>query len=72
MEPINTAFEGVDLTMLFDNCTRAFHQIKPGEGKDKFLIRPYSCFCYLCKENQLLGPFINHEYTGGAFISEKL
>ena len=72
LEPIYTAFKGVDLTVLSGNCTRGLHQIKPGEGKDEFLIRPFSCFCYLCKENPLLGQCKNHEYTGGAFISEKL
>ena len=44
MEPIYTAFECVDLTVLTGNCTRALHQIMPGEGEDEFLIRHFSCF----------------------------
>ena len=72
LKPIYTAFKGVDLTVLSGNCTRSLHQIKPGEGKDEFLIRPFSCFCYFCKANQLLGPCKNYEYTGGAFLSRKL
>ena len=50
MEPIYTAFEGVDLKVLTGNCTRALHQIMPGEGEDEFLIRPFSCYCVYCKD----------------------
>ena len=71
MEPIYTAFECVDLTVLTGNCTRALHQIMPGEGEDEFLIRPFSCFCKYCKDNQF-SLCENREYTGGDFISEKL
>ena len=72
LKPIYTAFKGVDLTVLSGNCTRSLHQIKPGEGKDEFLIRLFSCFCYFCKANQLRRPCKNYEYTGGAFLSRKL
>ena len=69
LKPIYDEFQNVDLKVLSGTCTRTLHQIKPGKGKDEYLVRPYSCFCKMCK----IGKFVhcdNKDFTNGHFVSE--
>ena len=71
LKPIYDDFKNVDLKVLSGICTRSLHQIKPGEGKDEYLVRLFSCFCSMCIENKF-ELCINKDYTGGIFTPQTL
>ena len=70
MEKIYQDFKGIHVNTLSGSCTRFLHQIKHSQG-EKFLIRPFSCFCESCKSGEFKS-CKNKLYTGGNFKVRKL
>ena len=67
MQPIKDEFESLKYKVLSGNCTRKLHQIKPSGKKDEvYMIRPFSCFCPNCKNNNFNG-CTNINFTKGNF-----
>ena len=71
LEAIYQAFGNMEVQVLSGKCTRLLHKIKPGRKKGYLLTRPFSCFCYRCKNNDF-GNCENKDITGGNFTERLL
>ena len=71
LKSIYEDFDGVSISTLSGNCTRALHQIAPTKKIDYLLTRRFSCFCESCT----LGEYDkckNKSFTLGKFKRRKL
>ena len=71
LEKITQQLDNVQVKTLSGNCTRTLHQIKEGEKKGNLLIRPFSCFCNCCL-NDNFDKCIYKSITGGSFKYREL